>query len=68
MAQMSFKFWTRRDERWAGKLTIIAENEQEQMALNLFKRHIGNTQSGAKLDVLYPWRPQKQETKPEGQQ
>jgi hypothetical protein len=56
--KVHYVLWTRRDLRYAGKLTLVPEDETEAQALRIFKAHVGLDQSGRRLDVVFRWRDQ----------
>lgn len=51
-----FLLWTKRDRKYAGKITLSPDNEQEAAALRIFKLHAGIDQHGRKLDVVFRWK------------
>lgn len=57
MARFRVQLWTRRDLPFAGKLILEPQTDAERAALDLFKQHVGATNSsqGRKLVVLYRW-------------
>ncbi len=53
---VKYTLWTRRDMKYAGKITLAPEGEQEAVALRIFKMHAGIEQPGRKLDIVYRWK------------
>ncbi len=52
---VSYVLWTRRDKKYAGKVTLSPDSDEEAAALKIFKLHAGIPQSGRKLGIVFKW-------------